>query len=157
MFKETVFYKDFNGVEKSRDLYFNLTQAELYDMEFGKAGRLTDRLNAIIDTSDQEELIKFFREILVMSYGEKSDDGEFFIKNDEVRNRFQSTQYFSDLYIRLATDTDYAVKFINNLVDTTDVDFNAADQKANHEKIQEFIEEKKLGKNNLVDPSKNPN
>ena len=34
MIKKTVKYEDFNGVERSEDLYFNLTKTELQNLNF---------------------------------------------------------------------------------------------------------------------------
>ena len=41
MFKKTITYNDFNGVERTEDFYFHLTKAELIKLEFSESGGLT--------------------------------------------------------------------------------------------------------------------
>ena len=57
-----------------------------------------------------------FKKLLLMSYGVKSDDGRRFIKNDQVREDFEQTQAYSDLYMLLALDDNEASKFVNAIV-----------------------------------------
>ena len=34
MLKKTITYEDFNGVERKEDFYFNLSKAEIMEMQF---------------------------------------------------------------------------------------------------------------------------
>ena len=40
MIKKTIKYVDFNGVERTEDHYFNLTKAEITEMQLGVKGGL---------------------------------------------------------------------------------------------------------------------
>ena len=57
-----------------------------------------------------------FKEILLKSYGEKSDDGRRFIKSAELSKEFSETPVYSDMFIELATDEDKASRFINGIM-----------------------------------------
>ena len=116
MLKKTVTYTDFNGVERTEDFYFNLTMQELTEMELEVEGGLTTILDKIIKAQSVPELVKYFKIILLKAYGVKSDDGRRFIKNDEVRADFESTQAFSDIYMEFANDDKAAADFVNAIM-----------------------------------------
>ena len=116
MLKKTITYTDFNGVERTEDFYFNLTNAEIMEMEMGITGGMAEMIQRIVASQDAPEIIKTFKDIVLKSYGEKSPDGKRFIKNDELREAFSQTEAYSQLFMELATDADAAAKFINAIV-----------------------------------------
>lgn len=116
MYVKEIEYTDFNGVARKEKFYFNLTKAEILDMELGKTGGLTEYIQKIIAAQDTPAVMALFKQLLLKSYGVKSDDGRRFIKNDEVRSEFEQTQAFSDLYMLLALNDDEASKFVNAIV-----------------------------------------
>ena len=116
MYRKSMTYTDFDGNERKETFYFNLTKAECMEMEMGTTGGLSQLLRKIIDAGDNAELIAMFKKIIMKAYGEKSEDGKYFVKNDEVRAKFESTQAYSDLYMQLSTDTEEAIKFVENIM-----------------------------------------
>ncbi len=116
MYVKEIEYTDFNGVKRKEKFYFNLTKAEILDMELGKTGGLTEYIQKILSAQDTPEIMALFKKLLLMSYGVKSDDGRRFIKNDQVREDFEQTQAYSDLYMLLALDDNEASKFVNSIV-----------------------------------------
>lgn len=120
MYKKTIVYEDFNGVERKEDFYFNLTKAEIMQTTFGYAGDITEFLQKIIDTKDKPKLAEMFKELILKSYGEKSEDGKRFIKKDEngrpLSEKFEETIAFSDLYMELAVDDKAAAEFVNGII-----------------------------------------
>lgn len=116
MFKDKVTYTDYNGVEREEEFFFNLNEAELFEMQNSVRGGLTEKVKKIMATKNTPEIIKLFKEIMQMSYGVKSDDGRRFIKNKEVLDEFTQTEAYSKIYMKLATDSDYAAKFINEII-----------------------------------------
>ena len=116
MYKETFTYEDFNGLERTEDFYFNLSEAELIDMNTSINGGLMDMIKKIVAAQDTPNIMKWFKEILLASYGEKSEDGRQFNKSPEIRNGFEHTPVYSIMYTRLATDDEYAAKFMNSIV-----------------------------------------
>lgn len=109
-------YTDYNGVSRTEDFYFNLTQAEVTEMELSVDGGLVEMINRIVAAKDGKQIIALFKDIVLRSYGEKSPDGRRFIKNDELRNAFAQTEAYSDLFMELATDSQKASEFINGIV-----------------------------------------
>ena len=116
MYKKTITYEDYNNVTRTEDFYFNLTQAELAEMEFGTSGGLADMLTQISKSMDQPSIVAMFKKIILAAYGVKSPDGKYFRKNDEIRNDFMSTEAYSILFMELASDSDFASEFINGVI-----------------------------------------
>ena len=116
MIKETITYTDYNGTERKEDFYFNLTKAEIMEMEMSTKGGLAEMIQRIVAAQDQPAIIKIFKDLIIKSYGVKSADGKRFIKNDEVVEEFIQTEAFSQMFMKLATDADAAAKFVNGIV-----------------------------------------
>ncbi|MDD7589466.1 hypothetical protein [Bullifex porci] len=115
MYKIHQKYEDFNGNEREDDFYFNLSKAELLEMELSEEGGMGKRLNNLIGSQDMKEAIKVFKAIVLMSYGVRTDDGRF-VKNQEIRDKFTQSAAYSEIFMELATDTDKAQKFINGIL-----------------------------------------
>lgn len=116
MLKKTIKYTDYNGVERTEDFYFNLSKAELSEMELETPGGFSALLAKITATQDTPSLVKIFKGLILRAYGEKSDDGKRFIKSEELSQAFSQTEAYSELFIELASDADAAAAFINGIV-----------------------------------------
>lgn len=116
MLKKTITYTDYNGVERTEDYYFNLTEAELTEMEMSTSGGFAEMLKSIVDSKDIPAVMEVFKKIILKSYGEKSPDGKYFRKSEELCSNFASTEAYSKLYMELYQDTDAATKFINGII-----------------------------------------
>ena len=115
MLKKTITYTDYNDVERTEDFYFNLTTAELMEMEMGAVGGLSGMIEKIVSAKDAPAIIKVFKELVLKAYGEKSADGKRFIKSKEISDAFSQTEAYSQLFMELATDADAASKFVNGI------------------------------------------
>jgi hypothetical protein len=109
-------YVNFNGEERTEKFYFNLTKAEITEMEVSIEGGLTEKMNRIIASKDAKEIVSIFKKIVLDAYGEKSLDGRKFIKNDSVRSDFAQTQAYSDLFMELSTNEVAASEFMNGII-----------------------------------------
>ena len=109
-------YTDFDGNERTEDFYFNLTKAEVTIIEVSAEGGLVKYLTKIVAEQDRNKIVKMFKDLILMSYGEKSPDGKRFMKSQEIRDAFSQTQAFSDLFIELANDADMAAVFVNGII-----------------------------------------
>lgn len=116
MIKEAITYTDYNGIERTEDFYFNLTKAEVMELEMSTTGGLAEMIQRIVAAKDQPAIIKVFKDLIIKAYGVKSPDGKRFIKNQEVVDEFTQTEAFSELFMKLATDADAAAKFVNGIV-----------------------------------------
>ena len=113
---EKIKYTDFNGLEREEEFMFNLTEAEITEMELTTDGGLSDSIKKIIAAQDTPEIIKVFKMLLLKSYGEKSADGRRFVKSEKLSEEFSQTNAYSQLFMKLATDDKAAVAFINGIM-----------------------------------------
>lgn len=116
MIEKTITYTDYDGVERTETFYFNLSAAEIMQMEVETPGGFTSTLTQIMKSRDLSQMAKIFRELIRKSYGVKSPDGRRFIKNDEVFNEFAQTEAYAKLYMELATDDEAASEFVNGII-----------------------------------------
>ena len=116
MLKKTVTFTDYNGVEKTKDFYFNFSPAEITELELSLNGGLSTLLEGITKGVDQASIIEYFKKFELMAYGEKSLDGEGFVKNDAVRERFVSSPAYSQIFMEFALDAKAAADFTNNVI-----------------------------------------
>lgn len=116
MLKQPITYTDYNGVERTEDFYFNLSQAEVMEMEMGTSGGLAEMITKIVNANDAPSIIKIFKDIVLKAYGEKSPDGKRFIKSEEIATAFSQTEAYSNFFMELATDAEKAAKFVNGIM-----------------------------------------
>lgn len=116
MLKKTIKYTDYNGEERVEDFYFNLSKAELTEMELSVQGGLRELLDKIITTKDTPNIVKMFKEIVLKAYGEKSADGKRFIKSRELSEAFSQTEAYSELFMELVSDSGAAGAFVNGIL-----------------------------------------
>lgn len=116
MLKKTITYVDYNGVERTEDFYFNLSKAEVMEMELGTTGGLGEMINSIVAAKDAPAMISIFKKLVLKAYGVKSPDGKRFMKSEEISNEFAQTEAYSDLFMELASNADEATKFVNGII-----------------------------------------
>ncbi|MBP5703918.1 MAG: hypothetical protein J6X12_04360 [Paludibacteraceae bacterium] len=134
MLKKVIKYTDYNGVEREEPFYFNLSKAELVELEMSVNGGLTEFITRVVATQDQTELIKLFKRFILMAYGEKSDDGKRFIKSEEISANFAATEAYSELFMELMSSTEKMTEFVNALA--------PAGVSVNEAEAKKFIEDK---------------
>lgn len=116
MLEKTITYTDYNGSQRTEKFHFNLTKAEIMEMEMSTTGGLAEMIQKIVAAQDSPAIIKIFKEMILKAYGEKSPDGKRFIKSEEILTAFAQTEAYSQLFMELATNADAAAKFVNGIV-----------------------------------------
>ena len=116
MLKKTITYTDYNGAERTEDFYFNLSKAEITEMEMGVKGGLTETITRIVAAQDSPAIIKIIKDLILKAYGVKSPDGKRFEKSEELSTEFAQTEAYSNLFMELAFDANKAAEFINGIV-----------------------------------------
>ena len=129
MLKKIITYTDYNNVERTEPFYFNLSKAELMEMELGVTGGMTEMLDKIIAAKDAPSLMKTFKEMIMKAYGVKSDDGKRLIKSEELSIAFTQTEAYSVLFMELITDDKAAADFVNGII-PNEIKDKVADQAA---------------------------
>lgn len=106
MHRHPITYENFNGEPRQKDLYFNLTEAELTKMQkdYLHVGGIQVVMQAAIDSGDTRKLLDFFELLVHRSYGIKSEDGELFNKSPQIMADFENSAFYSPLYMSFFQD-----------------------------------------------------
>lgn len=116
MLKKTVTYTDLNGNPQTDVCYFNMNKAELGRMQVKMDGKYIDHLKGLIEKKRIEALYDFFYNLVLDSYGEKSDDGLRFMKDPETRWKFECSVAFSEILIDVIGDKDKMSDFVKGIL-----------------------------------------
>lgn len=116
MLKKTITYTDFNDEEVSEDFFFHLSKAELVELEMSHKGGLEAAIKRIAEAEDGKAIVAEFKNIILSSYGQRSEDGRRFVKNQALRDEFESTEAYSTLFMELVTDADKAAEFVRGVI-----------------------------------------
>lgn len=134
MHVEKIKYTDFKGNEREEEFYFNLSPAEVTEMEISKDGGMGENLRKIIAANDQSTIAGIFKEIVLKAYGVISDDGRRFIKNQEVVDAFVQSEAYSQFYMSLLLDQGKMEAFINDTIP----DMSEYEQKIKNASVAQF-------------------
>lgn len=117
MFQKAITYEDYNGNKKTKNFYFNLTRSEIAKMHLMTDGGLDQMIKKMIESGSNKEIFTYFENFVLSCYGEKSADGEEFIKNDEIREKFRNHPAYDVLFMEFIEGGDKAMSdFINAVV-----------------------------------------
>lgn len=120
MLKKTMTYTDYDGVQRTESFYFNLTKAEIVEMEYDIEGGMQKMLEEIIEKLDGKKIMAFVKKVILKAYGEKSADGKRFIKVSDtgvpLYVAFEQTEAYSDLYIELVSNAKALADFVNAII-----------------------------------------
>lgn len=141
MYKRTIPYTDYNGVEQKEEWLFNLNKVELMEMESGVKGGLSNmliKLGEATENVDTSAILKIFKDLILKAVGEKSEDGKRFIKKRPdgtlIADEFEQTEAFSNLFYEVVSDQNAAAEFFNNIIPAdmrSQVQANKAEHPAN--------------------------
>lgn len=116
MLTKTFEYTDYNGVKQVETLYFNMNKAEIAAMQVRMDGKFIDHIKELVNGNKVEELFGFFQELVLNSYGEKSEDGKRFHKTPEMREEFAESIAYSELIAELMTDPNRVKSFTRGIL-----------------------------------------
>lgn len=118
MLKKTIKYVDYDGNEREETHYFNLTRAEILDMEATTPGGMTGFIKKIAAEKDNVKLYEMFKDLIHKSYGVKSPDGRQFVKSEELFNSFAQSEAYSELIMSFVENADNITEFIEGILPT---------------------------------------
>ena len=116
MYEMSITYKDYNEVERTETFRFNFNKTEIATLEYGSKESLTKKLQRIIDSKDNVEIMETFKKLIQDSYGVKSEDGKRFIKSKELTEAFTQTEAYVEIFMKLANDSEAAALFVNGII-----------------------------------------
>lgn len=116
MLKKNIQFEDLDGNVVSEDFYFNLSEAELAEMELMEDGGMVALLTQIVKEGDNKKILEHFKRIIMKAYGVRGDDGRRFIKSDELSKAFMETDAYTVLFMELMTNATFAGEFISGVI-----------------------------------------
>jgi len=116
MLKKTITFIDYDGKEQTETFFFNLNEAELTELELSETGGLVNTIERIVEEEDGKEIVRLFKSLILAAVGIKSNDGRRFIKTDQIREEFEQTPAYSNLFMELATEADQATSFVTGIL-----------------------------------------
>lgn len=121
MFKKVIKYQDFNGVDREETFHFNLSKAELMEMELSTQAGVEEMIRVLIATKDNAKIMQIFKDLILKSYGIKSEDGTRFIKSQELREAFEQSNAYSELFMEMISNPEMQAAFINGVISGVNV------------------------------------
>ena len=116
MIKQDITYTNFEGEQETETLYFHLNKVELMEMQVSEKRGLAQYITDIQKAENNKEIFRLFKEIVLRAYGERSDDGKKFIKNERLREEFEGSLAYEELMVKIVTEADFAAKFVNGIM-----------------------------------------
>ena len=117
MYQKAIPYVNYNGEKKIKNFYFNLSRSEIAKMHLTTDGGLDQLIKKMVESGSNKEIFEYFENFVLSCYGEKSADGEEFIKNDEVREKFRNHPAYDVLFMEFIEGGDKAMSdFINGVI-----------------------------------------
>ena len=130
MLKKHVKYTGFDGEIIEEDLYFNLTRMDAIELSARYESKdLAAYMDEIVKKKDIVSLYRVLKDIVLLAYGVKSEDGKRFIKNDSVRKEFEESLAFAQLIEDLHETESALSEFVTGITSQIrGMDLNAAAQ-----------------------------
>ena len=116
MVKRNVTYNDFEGEERTDVFYFNLTEAELADIELQYDGDMAKKMQIMQEKRDGRGMFEMISNLILRAYGEKTSDGKRFVKNAEMREAFAASDAYSKLLMDLLEDDKKLANFMTAIM-----------------------------------------
>lgn len=124
MYKQKIEYVDFNDNKRVEEFYFHLTVVEATRIEARIAEEtgdntytIKDYIEKLIVDNKTKQVLDFLEEMILTSYGEKSTDGRSFVKNKEIKEAFEYSQAYAELFEQLLTKEGLAQEFGEAIAD----------------------------------------
>ena len=117
MFTHTVEYVDFNGNSREEKLHFHLSLPEVTRIEAEIGKSLEDHIKELTTNNRLKDLLDFLEKMLLTAYGEKTEDGKSFRKNAEIRDMFEHSQAYAEIFEQVLTNHGLARKFGEQVAD----------------------------------------
>ena len=122
MYVKPITYTDYDGVQHTEKFYFNISKAELIEMDASETGGLTKRLQEIVDANETADIFKRVKSIILKAYGRKSPDGKRFIKSLEMSQEFEQTEAYSELIMEFMQNPKSFEEFMRHTLPKVDVE-----------------------------------
>jgi hypothetical protein len=116
MIQKLISYKNFNDIQVDRIFYFNWTIDEIAEWELSTPGGVQNWMDGIIKAKSNETVMAIFRKVVGSSIGERTEDGEGFVKKNKLRKQFIGSRAYDAMLIEFMEHSDRFANFFNELL-----------------------------------------
>lgn len=107
MIGKEITYEDFEGNTVTEKLWFHFTKTQFIEFlfKFGDSeATIEANLANIVKQEDTRTMFAQTKDLILMAYGVRSEDGRGFKKNDELRTQFADSLAFDEVFQELANN-----------------------------------------------------
>jgi hypothetical protein len=119
MLKKPIKYKDFDEQDVEEEFYFNISEAEVIELEHEHKGGMSGWLEELVKIEDNRQMFAELKKIILLSYGEKSPDGKQFLKKDSegrpLSAQFEQSAAYNALMFEIFSDEGNAAAFLTGV------------------------------------------
>jgi hypothetical protein len=114
MLRQPITYKDWDGKTQTRTFHFNISAAEMAEMEImHDTGSYKEYLEGIVKRNNRGEIFQTFKDLLRFSVGRRV--GDDFEKSETATRSFMLTGAYDEFLMEIMTDTNKAIAFFNGV------------------------------------------
>ncbi len=116
MFSKDFEYTGYDGKPKKDTYWFNLTEAELYEIDLSSIHGFNAEMTKLLKEERTKEIVDAFKGIILSSVGVISADGRKFLKSDEIREDFYRSKAYSMLFVELVSSGEKVAEFLKGAI-----------------------------------------
>lgn len=114
MLKRDITYTDYSDEPKevTETFYFNLSPIEVVAMEAEHKEGLEKYFEGVVKEENKKEMFEMFKQLVLMAYGERSEDRKHFNKSPEIKEAFSHSAAYQQLCLELMTSERALGEFV---------------------------------------------
>ena len=116
MFTKEFEYTGYDGKPKKDTYWFNLSEAELYEIDLSSIRGFTGEMNKLLKEERTKEIVDAFKNIILGAVGVVSADGRKFLKSEEIREDFYRSKAYSQLFVELVSSGEKVAEFLRGAI-----------------------------------------
>jgi hypothetical protein len=116
MFSREFEYTGYDGKPKKDTYWFNLTEAELYEIDLSSVRGFTAQMNQLLKEERTKEIVDAFKGIILSAVGVISADGRKFLKSEEIKEDFYRSKAYSILFVELVSSGEKVAEFLKGAI-----------------------------------------
>lgn len=117
--KDITYINPMTDQQETLTAYFHVSKREisLIELEHGfTEGGFAGYIRQLFQSKDAKKIIEIVERILLMGYGERSEDGKNFIKTPEITEKFRRSPAYDELFFQLVAGEEDVPTFIHGMM-----------------------------------------
>lgn len=114
MLHKTIPYTDWDGKAKTKTFWFNISKAEMAELELThQTGSYRDHLKQMGESDNKKAIFGAFKELLALSVGWR--DGDNFVKSEKISQDFMYSGAYDEFLLELVAVPGVALEFFEGV------------------------------------------